>query len=199
MVTSEAPQTTAPAPTASSATPSSETVLPSGGDDLLVFFNTYRIIVNLVTVPSLEGWQQRAAELGLVVSFQADRDLLSHRGPLEVVVAFEPSAPIEGASQLHARGPMKAALSFELKSAPPFDWNAAKDIYDPPAIAVLERTPYQARLGGPREPDLIPTLLAVALAAAGEGVVYHTGLDAWAHGTDARAMWTELRRENEAL
>jgi hypothetical protein len=166
----------------------------------LLFFGEYALNVSVVTIPTLRAWRDKASELGLTVRFPGTLDIKTHDGPLEVSVEFAPSAPLEAAQRLAKRGRMIATFAFGAEPSGPYDFNALKDIfYASEEHELLERTTYGISLGGPRTPDLVPTLLAISLAAAGEGVVYHCGLDASACGTDAMAMWKELKLMNDEV
>jgi hypothetical protein len=129
--------------------------------------------VHLAHLPSPDAWREEAQRLG---------------------VSFEGEAPVlrSGARSIEARdGVSRVRLSLDVAPALGTDWRLEVD--DEAELALLRKTQWIVEVSLPDDaPDRLPTALAVSLAAAGEGVCYHAGLDRSVFGADAAAMMAKL-------
>jgi hypothetical protein len=137
-----------------------------------------RLVVHVVDLPSPDTWRAEAERLG---------------------VRFEPDAPRlrAGLQSVSVRDVAShATLSLAVESSADVDWTAEVD--DATELAALQRTRWSVHIALPQEmPDRLPSALAVSLAAAGDGVCYHAGMDRSVFGADARSMMARLCAEEQ--
>lgn len=142
-------------------------------DDPSLFSPGSRLVIHLVRLPSVAEWRAAAEPLG--VSFE-----------LEAGTAVEPGT--------HTITVCQAALEvrLELQIAPSSDY-PSDEADSAEELAIYRKARWEVRIHPPTgTPDRLPSALAVSLAAAGDGICYHSGLDRAVFGSDARTMLAEL-------
>jgi len=164
-------------------------------DFVTLFCPGARLVLHLPASPTLDAWEAHASRLG--IPFTADQPLPTTAGR----TPFRALATIEHWVEWYELARVGTfSLSFELELEEAEGVDVALEDVGPRELAVLRRAQWKVTIWlEPDQPDLLPSALAVALAAAYGGVVHHSGLDRSVFGNDASAMISLLHWYSDHL
>lgn len=159
---------------------------------MILFCLGSRLVVSLAWFPATEAWLAAAERIGVRLRPSTDVPRAvpeSMRFAASVEVA--PDAPIPNAARLAELGELDLEVDLEVEQT--YGAHLQIDDAGPLEREHLQRARWLVHISlAPTDGDLLPTLLAVALAGAARGHVHHAGLDRSVFGLDAAAMMALL-------